>query len=266
VNGWFGLAPEVLLVWVAAAIAVTLGGWIAKRSGAKVDWELWAIVGAGLFAARLGYVWEFRAAYLADPLTMLDVRDGGWSAEVGFAVLWLFAWRTAKRQPQLQRAVTWATACGTLLWVSGAIALAMHAPPTPLPPLTLTTADGKAIDLKALQGKPVVLNLWATWCPPCNREMPVLAQAQAEHPEVQFVFANQGENEHQVGEWLAVRRLSLRNVALDPRRQVGAALAQQAYPTTYFFDASGKLADRRIGELSRATLTEHLDALKRSRR
>lgn len=261
-DGWLGLAPEVLLVWVAAVAAVTLGGRIARRAGVRVDGELWAIVAVGLLAARLGYVWQFRSAYLADPLSIIDIRDGGWSSEVGFAVLWLFAWRTASRQPKLRRAVAWATGSGTLLWVSGAIALAMHAPQAGLPPLTVTTVDGTAIDLKALQGKPVVLNLWATWCPPCRREMPVLAQAQAAHPEVQFVFVNQGENERQVSEWMAARRLSLRNVAFDPRRQVGAALAQQAFPTTYFFDASGRLANRRIGELSQATLAEQLDALK----
>lgn len=262
-DGWLGLAPEVLLVWAAAAVAVTLGGWVARRAGERIDWELWAVVGVGLLAARLGYVWEFRTAYFTQPLGILDIRDGGWSSEVGFAALWLFAWHTARRQPRLRRAVTWATASGTLLWVSGAIALAMHEPRAGLPPVTLVTAEGAPIDLQALQGKPVVLNLWATWCPPCTREMPVLAQAQAAHPEVHFVFVNQGENERQVGAWLAARRLSLRNVAFDPRRLVGAALAQQAYPTTYFFDAGGKLADRRIGELSSATLAEHLEALKR---
>ena len=45
----------------------------------------------GVVVARLAFVWEFRSAYLASPLDMLDIRDGGWSATAGFVGAWLFA-------------------------------------------------------------------------------------------------------------------------------------------------------------------------------
>lgn len=51
-------------------------------------------------------------------------------------------------------------------------------------PMTLPTVEGGSASLLDFAGKPTVLNLWATWCPPCQREMPVLQQAQAEHPEL----------------------------------------------------------------------------------
>jgi hypothetical protein len=56
--------------------------------------------------------------------------------------------------------------------------------------------------------------------------------------------------------------LTLRNVLLDPKRLTGAALGHSALPTTLFFDAQGKLADTRIGELSQATLTQRLTILR----
>ena len=128
--------------------------------------------------------------------------------------------------------------------------------------MTLVTLAGLPVDLNQFRGKPIVVNLWATWCPPCNREMPMLARAQAEHPEVQFVFVDQGESAAQVSEWMIRRQLSMRNVLVDPTMRAGAALDQRAFPTTLFFGPDGRPVARRIGELSLATLTERLARLK----
>ena len=53
--------------------------------------EVWRTPFVGLVAARLAFVWEFRSAYLASPLDVLDNRDGGWSPTAGFVGAWLFA-------------------------------------------------------------------------------------------------------------------------------------------------------------------------------
>lgn len=115
--------------------------------------------------------------------------------------------------------------------------------------------------LKEFEGEPTVVNLWATWCPPCAREMPVLHEAQEKHSKVNFVFLNQGEDRAQVSRWLDQQQLPLRNVLLDPKRQASAAFKQKGYPTTLFFNAKGELVSSRIGELSAATLNQRLEAL-----
>lgn len=107
----------------------------------------------------------------------------------------------------------------------------------------------------------IVVNLWATWCPPCVREMPLLQEAQVTHADVHFVFLNQGENEEQVSSWLSKQHLPLRNVLLDPERRASAAFQQKGYPTTLFFDSEGTLVSVRTGELSKATLSERLGDL-----
>jgi thiol-disulfide isomerase/thioredoxin len=107
-----------------------------------------------------------------------------------------------------------------------------------------------------------VVNLWATWCPPCRREMPALQQAQAANPDVNIVFVNQGEESHTVAAFLDRQGLALSNVLVDPESRTGAALGHGALPTTLFFDANGQLAGTRIGELSQATLTQRLASLR----
>ena len=107
----------------------------------------------------------------------------------------------------------------------------------------------------------LLVNLWATWCPPCVREMPVLLQAQMNHPEVNFVFINQGESAQRVQTWLGTRQLPSRNVLLDANQQALPAFKQKGLPTTLFFDAQGQLVDTRTGELSTATLAQRLQTL-----
>jgi thiol-disulfide isomerase/thioredoxin len=113
-----------------------------------------------------------------------------------------------------------------------------------------------------MSGKPLVLNLWASWCPPCRREMPVLAKAQAEHSDVTFVFANQGEGADAVKTYLAAQHLSLHNVVLDGTTVLACRTGSAGLPTTLFFNARGELVDRRMGELSPATLAQGLASLR----
>jgi len=67
-----------------------------------------------------------------------------------------------------------------------------------------------------------VVNLWASWCPPCRHEMPVLQQAQAANTDVNFVFVNQGETPGTIRSYMDRRALTLRNVLVDAQLQVGS--------------------------------------------
>jgi thiol-disulfide isomerase/thioredoxin len=181
---------------------------------------------------------------------------------VGFAAGWLFiAWRLYKYRP-LRKPLAWAAIVGTSLWGGGLLALSVPAEKQQsVPSLALAALDGTPTELAAFRGKPMVVNLWATWCPPCVREMPVLYRAQVSNPGVNFVFINQGETAQRVAPWLSARGLPLRNVLLDSKGEALAAFNQRGLPTTLFFDAEGRLVGTRTGELSEATLSEKLNLM-----
>ena len=257
--------PLSLLVLMGAAVcALCVGTWLGRKAGVDVDAMLWWSFAVGLLVSRLAYVWEFRSAYLASPLDIIDIRDGGWNPTAGLIGAWAFALSRQARQAALQKPLRWALATGSVLWVAGSIALSIQSgAPRRLPPLALATLEGAPVALDGFAGKPTVVNLWATWCGPCIREMPVLHEAQRDRPEVNFVFINQGEPQARVSTWLSSRGLPLRNVLIDGKGEAGSAFDQRALPTTLFFDAKGQWVATRIGELSRATLAEKLQAASR---
>ncbi len=258
------LAPLVLLV--AAGLALWLGKRLGRRAGIDAEPVLLRMLLLGLLGARLGFVWQWRGTYLHDALSILDLRDGGWEPVAGFAVAIVYGLAQSQRLTALRRPVMVSTVALMLIWTAGELAVAAFSQSRgrPLPAISLPALDGASVALTGYVGKPTVVNLWATWCPPCRREMPLLQQAQAAHPDVNFVFVNQGEGLSHVSRYLQGEGLTLRNVLLDARRATGAAFNESALPTTLFFDAKGNWVATRIGALSEATLAQRLDALRTS--
>jgi thiol-disulfide isomerase/thioredoxin len=251
--------PLALLAFFLAGFAARR---VERRLGTQVEHHLfWMLLAAGL-AARLAFVLQYRESYLRAPLSALDVRDGGWNLFAAAGVAFVYAIALALRNRALRKPLAAAILTGAAVWTAGALLLTATAPERDrLPALSLPALDGSDVSLARLAGKPTVVNLWATWCPPCLREMPVLQQAQAERGDVQFVFLNQGESAGRVRDFLATRQLRLHNVLLDEAGEMGRLTGHRALPTTLFYDAQGRLVATRIGELSHATLTERLAAI-----
>lgn len=260
--GPLALPYSLLLVLAAAAAALYVGRRLRPSAPQEIENLLWQAFIVGLVAARLAFVAQYREAYLASPLTMVDIRDGGWSPVAGFAGAAIFAFVRQLRRPDTRKALWSAYAMGAVIWGAGTLALSIGtAEKQSLPPIALVSLEGATVKLDDFKGKPTVVNLWATWCPPCVREMPVLLQAQADHPAVNFVFVNAGEPAQRVHGWLQMRKLPLRNVLLDATNQATTHFNTPGLPTTLFFDARGVLVSVRVGEVSRATLLERLKGL-----
>ena len=261
--GPLSLPYSVLL----ALVAIALGGFVANRlaraAGTEVEPTLTYMLLVGLIAARLAFALRWHDQYFDQPLSILNIRDGGWEPAAGVVAAMLFGLQRARHKAGLRKPVLAAAfTTGMVLLLGGIATVLVTSSAVPLPPLTLSTLEGRSVSLADFAGKPTVVNLWATWCPPCRREMPALQQAQAANPDVNFVFVNQGEESQTIAAFLDRQGLALRNVLVDPQNSVGAALGHSGLPTTLFFDANGRLADTRIGELSQATLTQRLASLR----
>jgi thiol-disulfide isomerase/thioredoxin len=258
--------PLVLMlsVWIAATLASHLA---PKELGPSAENMVWSAAGLGLLAARLAHVLRHADAYFATPWALVDVRDGGWHAPTGWAVaaLWL-AWR-GWRQPVCRRALGMAGLGACAIWTAGLTMVWVaegQSTQQPVPHVMLTELNGtRTLSLPQLvAGKPTVVNVWATWCGPCRAEMPTLAAAQQNAPDVAFVFVNQGEPQATVAAYLRRSGLSLANVWLDPASSLGPAAGSQGLPTTLFFDAAGKRVDAHFGMLNAAALQVQLDRLR----
>lgn len=259
--GPLALPYALLLLYAVVAASLYVGVRRSRNTGVAVESVLWKTLLVGLLVARFAFVWEFRSAYLVSPLSMLDIRDGGWNATAGFIGAWLFALSLYARRPALRKPMQAALLTGSVFWLVGSIGLSLRPDNgQEMPALGFPSLTGQTVQLAEFKGQPTVVNLWATWCPPCVREMPVLQKAQIDQPGVNFVFLNQGESPDKVGAWLQARNLDLGNVLLDQTRTAGATFKQSALPMTLFFDAKGRLVSTRIGELSSATLAQRLAA------
>ena len=256
------LPTSLLFMLVAVTAAASIGRWVGRRVGVDVELTLFQALVVGVVVARLAFVLQYSTTYQASPLSVLDIRDGGWRPLAGFAAAWLFALGWQFKKPVLRKPLLAAVFVGTMIWGGGILSLSLPIDEQKLPTLALVSLQGSTINLAQFEGKPTVINLWATWCPPCVREMPVLHEAQTANPEVNFVFINQGESAQRVGTWLAARNMSLRNVLLDTQGEAIGVFNQRGLPTTLFFDAKGRLVSTRTGELSASSMTEKLDAIK----
>jgi peroxiredoxin len=113
-------------------------------------------------------------------------------------------------------------------------------PNHPAPDLALSQLDGTPRTLRDLRGKVVLINVWATWCPPCRAEMPAIQQAYAEYDDRGFMVlaVNQHEDATAIAPFVEQHGLTF-PVLLDGDGQASAAYQASALPSSFFVDRRG---------------------------
>ena len=114
--------------------------------------------------------------------------------------------------------------------------------------------------LEDLRGTPVVVNLWASWCEPCKREMPMLSQAAADQADVQFLGVDTLDSREGGEAFIAELAVTFPSL-FDPDGVIRTDLGSFGLPVTVFFDADGTQVAKVDGELSQDALEEHLAAI-----
>jgi thiol-disulfide isomerase/thioredoxin len=263
------VAPVLLLlaVWGASWLAsrMALSGVDKGHPSAAGNAVLNAAL-IGLLAARLAHLGLNADLYLATPWSAFDVRDGGWHVPTGVVAgaVWL-AWRGWRMQ-ELRRPLAAGGLAGMLFWIAASAATSLGQA-RELPATVLTELNGAlSVNLaQAARGRPVVVNLWASWCGPCRQEMPMLAVAQQRESAVGFLFVNQGESDSAVHAYLTDQGLPLREVLLDAGSKLGPAVGSRGLPTTLFYDGQGRRVDAHFGVLNAAALESRLRQLRGTR-
>ncbi|MFM9979022.1 MAG: TlpA family protein disulfide reductase [Sphingomonadaceae bacterium] len=121
----------------------------------------------------------------------------------------------------------------------------------PAPAVSFRAPDGKPVTLEAFKGTPVLVNLWATWCGPCIKEMPSLDRlAMRSRGTLKVLTVSQDtDGMTTVAPWWAPRQFRAIEPYLDPEAALGFAFDSGTLPTTVLFDADGKEVWRLVGGL-----------------
>jgi cytochrome c biogenesis protein CcmG, thiol:disulfide interchange protein DsbE len=152
---------------------------------------------------------------------------------------------------------------GSWLWLSRVPLAAQtltHTPQSaigyPAPDFTLKTLDGKSFTLSAHRGTPIVLNFWATWCGPCQNEMPAMqATATRYAGRVLVIGVDQAEAGAVVRQFVDQVGVSY-PILLDADQSVAHRYNIGGLPTTFFIDNNGVIRYMRLGEMNQITLAE----------
>jgi thiol-disulfide isomerase/thioredoxin len=116
----------------------------------------------------------------------------------------------------------------------------------PAPPLRLPDIDDRIVDLAALRGKVVLVNFWATWCPPCRKEFPSLGRVRKlfKPSEFEVLAVNVGEDPETVFSFAGAPAFP---VLFDRDSQAMAGWPVMGLPTTFLVDRRGRLVAKAVG-------------------
>ena len=254
------LRVSVLGFVVMAVSAVWLAGRVAARAGVPPAWPrhcLQAALLAGVACARAGHVLEHWPAYAARPWTALQPWLPGFEPWYGIAGGVAAAMLVARRRPPSERwrglgAVLAGTAGGSALAAAVVLAALVSSPAGParageLPPVDMVDLEGRAVSGRDLRGRLAVVNVWASWCAPCVREMPLLdetARAWAGRGVV-VVGLNLAEPRGAVADFVARTGVGYAvwvdppGAEVSPSRRLFESLGGQGLPTTWFVGPDG---------------------------
>ncbi|MBA7628305.1 Thiol-disulfide oxidoreductase ResA [subsurface metagenome] len=127
------------------------------------------------------------------------------------------------------------------------------------PAFTLTDLRGKQVSLNDFQGKTVILNFWATWCPPCRAEMPEIEALYQEYKDrgVVIIGVDIQETEQEVRQFVQENGYSW-TFLLDTSGRVAANYKIVALPTTFFLDTEGLIQTVYIGSMTKREMETKL--------
>lgn len=261
----FTIGPLILSVdrfagIIAICVFMLVGEVLARKVSQRfTNWSWWVVV-AFIFGGRAGHVVAHFSSFKTELWRVVAIWQGGFSVTAGVIVAFITSFFLMRRYMTLLgwSVIPFATSAFAALVV---IQLGASTPPTPLPTNSFLSYSGGTVIPASLAGKPLVVNLWATWCPPCRREMPMMAEVAASTDQASFVFVNQGESRPAVESYLQRESITLNNLLLDTLGEFSRHYKTPGLPATLFINSDGKLKSVYMGEISRENLISGIEAL-----
>jgi len=284
------LGPLLVSIRILAfAVSLTVAMWVGSRLAVRLGLDasrtrlmVGGSVLAGLVAARLVYVALYWDIYASVPWTALYLWQPGYLPVAGLvagALYLLYRLRLLRGGQRLRclRAASGGIATGAVLLAASLLAMSPLSHGTALragdkvPDFSLIDLSGKPVALSDLAGKGIVLNFWATWCPPCRREMPLLESAWNEYRDrnVVIVGVALGQSRDTVRPFTDSMGVSY-PIWTDPdpganngddSNEVFDWFDSRGLPTTIFIRPDGVIDQAHLGQLTRGLLLQEIPRL-----
>lgn len=259
------LATDRLYLMVAV-VAFFLGAEglrvLVKRRGgqAELGVALNLSFWSGLIGGRLFFVLQHWSSYQEQWWTVLYFWQPGYSPwAVVVCALLALAW-SLRQQIKLCLMVSLWLLCCVALWGGLLLGQPLQSASSvkTLPDTQLPTLGGapSVVNLAAMQ-EPLLINLWASWCGPCRREMPALIKFAEQNPQLKVLLVNSGESAIRVQQFVRDSEFDIPQslVLLDPTQSVLQHFSAPGLPVTLAF-SQGQLKATHIGELNLARLQQ----------
>lgn len=252
----------IAIVTVLSLFAVSeIIAWRRRADRDSIRWWATAIFVIWIITARLGYIIAHWDAFVHAPWTIFAIWQGGFDTRAG-----TFGLGATIFAAFLSRSKSGFPVLISVLAASAVFALATLFLPDEargkIPGGDFADLSGAPVTPANRDGRPLVLNLWATWCPPCRREMPMMIDVAGSAEGVEVLFANQGEEEIIIKRFLDLTDLPSHGMIRDPANILMQKFGLLGLPSTLFFAADGSLQAVHTGEISRAALLAGIKDLK----
>jgi len=267
----------ILALWMIRYLAKRMEG-DAERIASIAEQAIWI----GLAFSRLMFAIANWSSYAAKPWTVIYFWQPGYSFSPGIiAALLYIAFRISRAPKEKRRtyinsmiggfSLSIILFAGLLLTMNRFVAAEIFTPGDTIPNYQATALAGAPAYFSDYKGQALVINFWATWCPPCRREMPLLESSYQTYKDqnVTFIGISVDESPDRVQKYVDSAGISYPiwgNTIIHPdtgatNTAMSRLFGVVGFPTTFFVDPDGVIQSSYVGELNQAILDKRISTL-----